>query len=286
MKCEVARQALAELTPARPILPAVKQHLADCPRCRTRFVQLAQTLISDAEDNLSCAECRARFPAYLEIVTEAAESLSQEMAEVATHLGYCAYCAEEFQALQETMVAIANGTLPHLTQKPTFDLSFLRQPKPQLPQLWLVDTATATRRLFTEIAIQIGKRAAAFGNLPPLLIPTPIAVGALRSEEREGQGQVLVLPDLEGDLSVELLVGPVVNARAPIAVRLRSATSGQPLANTRIMLYDSAHQLLSGSVTEQEGSVTFSDLELGRYILQVRNQGQRWELPVLLSQES
>lgn len=122
MECHDALEALTE--PDGDEADEARAHVMTCPACLSQFDQLARAVLSMEADELSCAECRARLPAYHE-VEERDTELSAGLSAVAGHLDRCPYCAEEYRALREAMDAWNAGTLPEPEQPPTFDLSFL-----------------------------------------------------------------------------------------------------------------------------------------------------------------
>lgn len=284
MDCREAREALTE--PNREGVDEAREHVTACPACLSRFDQLALAILSMDENEISCAECRARLPAYLEAEGETQETPT-ELSAVADHLARCPTCAAEYRALQATMAAWSADTLPELTSPPAFDLSFLdKKLSAQLARskgaLWLSEAAGRVRELFTEVVVNLEAKAASFGTMPVPLVPAPAPARVFRAEDDGGQAQVLVLPDPDADVSIQVAVGPAADEKAAMALKLNRAASGDPLPDTRIMLYDAERHLLAGSVTEADGSLIFRDLRAGRYIVQVRHHSDRWELPVLI----
>lgn len=75
-------------------------HIRSCQTCNHGIELLSKELISYNE--LTCEECRARFPAYYEATRPdypLVEMSNSEMAEVALHLGSCASCKEQYELL-------------------------------------------------------------------------------------------------------------------------------------------------------------------------------------------
>jgi len=286
MECNDALEALTE--PNADQADEARAHVTTCPACLSRFDQLALAVLSMDEDEITCAECRAQLPAYLEVEAQA-EQVPAELSPVAGHLARCPYCAEEYRALREAMAAWDAGTLPEPAQPVTFDLSFASaslskslETAAAAPSLWVAEAAGQVRELFSEIVVTLQASAAAFGAMPSPLVPSPVPARAFRAEGDEAQAQVLVLPDPGADVSIELSVGPVSEDAAAIALNLNRIEDGEPLPDTRVMLYTAERHLLAGSVTESDGSIVFRSLRLGRYIVQVRRNDQRWELPVVI----
>ncbi len=78
----------------------IATHIHTCPICARGLTQLGQALI--ARDNLTCEQCRSRFPTYYEATHPEyplATMSEIAMAEVALHLGHCAACHDQYNAL-------------------------------------------------------------------------------------------------------------------------------------------------------------------------------------------
>jgi len=280
MECHDAQRALAK--PNNDGTDEAKRHVTTCPNCLSRFDQFAQAILSMDENEISCAECGARLPAYRE-VEERGEELSEQLVAVTDHLNRCPYCAEEYRALQETMAAWDAGALPELEHPQRFDLSFL-EATPAERALWLPEAAGQVRKLFSEIVVTLGEKMASFGSLPPPLVPSPVPARALRAEGDEIQAQVLELPDPEANLVIDLIVGPVSAGEAALRLEIGQISPQQPISRARVTLYDAEHQLLASTLPGIDGTVTFDDMEAGRYIIRVKHRNRIWEFPVSLTQ--
>jgi hypothetical protein len=78
----------------------IATHIHSCPTCAHGLTLLGEALI--ASDPLTCEQCRARFPIYYEATHPdypLASMSEAAMAEVALHLGHCAACREQYEAL-------------------------------------------------------------------------------------------------------------------------------------------------------------------------------------------
>jgi|SRR5271157_5815158 len=78
----------------------IAAHIRSCQTCNLGIELLSEELITYHE--LTCEQCRARFPAYYEATRPdypLVEMSNIELAEVALHLGYCASCKEQYEML-------------------------------------------------------------------------------------------------------------------------------------------------------------------------------------------
>jgi hypothetical protein len=253
------------------------------------FAALVRALkLDDAEDPepLSCAECRAQFPALYHLQASG-ESLPSPTAAARAHLAGCPDCAAEYAALQEVMGELATGALTgaYATRaaEPSFDLSFLGTPPAQEPPLWRV-VGEHIWGLFTDLQIALQGAGAAFVALPPALTTTPAPAGGglLRTDTAGGGLELLILPAADARISISLGVGPQVGDYAAIIVRILAIPSEKPLGDTRVTLRNAQHQLLTGLVTRPDGTAIFEHLPLGRYFVQVRTAQDTWEIPLII----
>jgi hypothetical protein len=249
-----------------------------------RLDRLARCVLSAAPVDLSCAECRVRMPALDAAARLGSGGASPDpdprLAAAAAHVLRCAYCAEELISLSEVMSAVAARQLPEVYGA-VLDLSFLAEPLVAWTAL-----PDSLRRLAGEVRIAIGEAAAHFLDAPGLPAAGPAALPALRDggDDAGGEvGQVLVLPDAAADLTIRLTVGPATGGRAAVALTLGRLEGGDPLPDTRVVLYDGKERLLASATTESDGSALFRDLVIGRYLVEVRRGPERWRLPLVVS---
>lgn len=88
------------------VIKEAAKHIAVCPQCRVGLSQLLAAMISDQEDALPCAECRARLPDYL--ASSAAQiKKNPALRAVHAHLESCAVCQQEYEDLIDTMAALS-----------------------------------------------------------------------------------------------------------------------------------------------------------------------------------
>jgi NMD protein affecting ribosome stability and mRNA decay len=78
----------------------IAAHIRSCQTCNKGIERLSKVLITN--DELTCEQCRSRFPAYYEATRPdypLVEMSNIELAEVALHLGQCASCKEQYEML-------------------------------------------------------------------------------------------------------------------------------------------------------------------------------------------
>jgi hypothetical protein len=210
------------------------------------------------------------------------ENVPSEVTDALQHLMNCPLCAEEYHALRQALSDFENDTLPQLPRAPHFDLSFLESDRSPTG-FWHTTAATKAQTLFTELVVLVGDLYASFAELPAPLFAEPLASHGFRSDAREeGQVEALILPAPDADISVQVLVGPLIEGRAAIALKLVEADTATAIPNTRITLRNSRRQLLEGSVTDKDGALVFEQLSHGRYVIQVLHKGSVWEIPFVV----
>lgn len=210
--------------------------------------------------------CLARLPEYVRL-DASGQDAGAVHPRVKAHLAECERCAKVYRDLvQET--------------------STPRAPAPDELPIWeRVTAGEVALRLFTEIRILVQRGLAAFGELPSPLAPARIALPAMRgARDRpdgvEMQAHVLPLVSSEHDIAISLTIGPVSGDRASLTVQVMRHSSGQPLAGVRVALRDEARRLLVSERTQTDGRTTFSHIGSGRYMIEVKQVGKAWELPL------
>lgn len=188
---------------AEPAWSAALAHAAACPACQERLTHLAEAALSASADEIPCAECQARLPAYLAVKADGDEA-NRAFPRVARHLADCGRC----QAVADLLapVALAEGwdQLAEPGRTPRFDTSFLTPRRTLGPGGLGESIGGWWRRL---IASPTGRRvesAASFGVLGMAVVAVLLLVGAAAT-------WALFRPELL----------PV-----PIAPRARTATPG------------------------------------------------------------
>ena len=79
----------------------IATHIRSCQICSHGIDRLAEKLLADENDELTCEQYRMRFPSYYEATRPEyplAEMSDEEMASIALHLGSCAACRDQYEA--------------------------------------------------------------------------------------------------------------------------------------------------------------------------------------------
>lgn len=128
--------------------------------------QLGRALRTQIEDSLTCDQCQAFLPDYVQAEQETSEGIGQEQRLVAVrdHLALCPYCAAAYEQVREWLSDSLHDATPSAVAYPAFDLAFLESPASAAPpfawpfallqkrrqqgEQWLQDTAGALYLLF------------------------------------------------------------------------------------------------------------------------------------------
>lgn len=103
-------------------------HIRECSHCKRKIGYLVRVLTIEEEDALTCGECQALLPDYLQAKTDqqAHQALWRP---IALHLETCPYCSAEYATLS-SLAALAYGEQgAEPPYDPVPDLSFLRKKK-------------------------------------------------------------------------------------------------------------------------------------------------------------
>jgi len=252
--------------------------------------EFARAILSDREDEVTCADCKARLPEVIAAEVMGAD-LGEDLSEVQWHLAICPHCAREYRELQALAVSAYDEDLPEPSRQVRFDFSFLEPLSGEI-QVWQQSTE-GIRRLLAEIPIAVSQLAASFGQVHPALVPCrlTVAAGALRSglpaaEGVEGVIEVMELPDAEANLVIKLSMGPVRNRKGTLVLGVDRIKPAEPIPQDRITLLDEDHKLLESQPTAEDGTAVFGDLETGKYVVQVQHSRRTWEFAVRLAPQS
>jgi hypothetical protein len=282
---------------------------------------LLRAIHNHEEEPLTCAECREQIATVYE-TNRAGNTFPPPLQAASRHIANCPTCAAEYEALAETMTAFVSGKLPELAEPFVFDLSFLGTSPDASPDASPVSSPTAhtvvpslwqeslTRGVWTlgeAVRVRLERirqetTRATFVSLQEYLTPAQSAAALFRSENTNGKAEVLVLPitavisgatpDSSGGstpgtaFNVHLAIGPIVVEHATLLLKFVDQATAKPLANLQVTLRNGERQLLAGSMTGEDGSILFEHLSYGRYLIQVRQNQQVWEIPLVLLEGS
>ena len=196
-----ADQLLAYLqAPAQ--YPEVEVHLERCILCRRKLARLSQTVLSQQTDRLTCNQCQAGLPDYVQAQIEGRDP-GRLFPEVRNHLALCPYCQYCYRELLKIDELILTGSLPEPTAYSPPDLSFLK--RLSVPAMfgelirrgayWAQNRARA-------LVVDMGTFFQTPGRQPALAL----AVRGEEYETREMLYQITLGPEDLDDLDVEVTV--------------------------------------------------------------------------------
>lgn len=249
---------------------------------KAEFKRVVQAILSAEDEPLACEPHRPSIPAYVEAELDG-QNVKSLYPQLAKHLETCPDCYEEYEDLRHILDLERQGRLEEPPRPGQFDFSFLRELPPE-PRLWTVTEANV-RRLVTDVTAQLGTALVALASLPEALIPyhrrlAPAFVfkaRAVAEPELEDLVEVLDLPDREANVRIRLLMGPVQAGRGTVKVQVEELEPLRHVAHARVTLRDYEMHLLESIPTTSEGTVTFKDLKVGKYVIQVQRNASRWE---------
>lgn len=230
-----------------------------------------------------CQVCQQLLPEYLYDQLMAGE-LGTKYGWLERHLVTCETCAALVAELTPIITAAYAGDIPVAESYPTFDFSFLDQPTVTANPIWqtIHKTGAQINKLAENIRITITQGIAFFAQIPATLQPASIPLRATRDQvgEYQGKAQVLPIPDAQSDLTIRLTIGAVVENQASLDVQVIRYSSQQPIANTRVSIRDLGGHILASGQTDEAGHLQTGRLITGDYTIEVRYQGNSWELPI------
>lgn len=257
-------------------------YLLSDPACLARVEQLGRAILSDLNNELSCAEARLHLADYYEQQSEQGDS-AQIFPDLHAHLERCPDCRFEYQLLQETITALATDVLPTPDLSPTFDLSFIDEPLPRMTAtdaIWMLHDKIRT--LFQQLEITITKNVAAITTLTPQLAPATFSM-AMRGGEDDIQFAVVVLPDEEAQIYFQVDTKPFEANTAFITLRIFATETDSPLSDVRVTLRNVSGALVTSSLTDLDGEIQFPGIIAAGYIIQAHYEGRSWEIPITVT---
>jgi len=255
------------------------------------FKRVVESILSAEDEPVTCELHRHSIPAYVEAELDGrnAKLLHPELAK---HLESCPNCYEEYTDLIRIFDLERQGRLEEPPRLGQFDLSFLKDLAPK-PSLWEVKETNA-RRLVAGITAQFGAKMVALASLPEELMPyrrlapafVPLRIKDIREPRPDDLAEVLELPDPDENIRIKLLMGPVQGGRGVVTVQVEKLEPLGPLSRVRVTLRNQEMHLLESAPTALDGTVTFKELHVGQYVIEVRRNESRWELELNLEDQS
>lgn len=259
-------------------------YLRQHPACLARVDQLGRAILSDLDNELSCAEARLHLADYNEQQQIAPERSAQIFSDLHAHLEHCPDCRLEYTLLQSTLAALATDTLPAPGSIPTFDLSFIDKPFPSMrptAAIWMLHDQLRT--LFQQVEMTIRHNTATIAALTPQLAPQTFA-SAMRDSTDDTQFSVIVLPDEEAHIHFQVTTKPFQKQTATIMLRILATDVDMPIADVRVTLRHVNGTLVTSSLTDQSGEIEFPGIPAASYVIQAQIEGKTWAIPIMVIQ--
>jgi hypothetical protein len=202
--------------------PAVEAHLATCAVCRGKLTRLAGAVLASPADRLTCDQCQARLPEYVQAQVEG-RAPAALFPEVAGHLARCPRC----RRLQRELLAIGEltlaGDLPRPAAHRPADLSFLRRPAAparfgeivRRGAFWVQDRAQGLFLDLSAFLQALGPRPALAPAFAPVPAVRPRPVETWRDWSRGYESEDVVYQITLGQEELEDLTVEVVVYRRP-----------------------------------------------------------------------
>ena len=255
------------------------------------FKRVVESILSAEDEPVTCELHQRSIPAYVEAELDGRD-VKTLYPELAKHLESCPDCHEEHGVLLQILDLERQGRLEEPARLGQFDFSFLKDLLPK-PSLWDVKEANV-RRLVADITAQFGAKLVTLASLSETLMPhrrlAPAFVLPRMKDLREPRSadltEVLEFPDSEANICIKLFMGPVQNRHGVVMVQVEKLEPPGPLSRVRVTLRDQEMRLLESAPTALDGTVTFKELNVGQYVIEVRRNESRWELELSLEDQS
>lgn len=165
-----------------------------------------------------------------------------------------------------------------------FDLSYLDTVAP-VSSIWQTVSKAGRQitKLFTEVCLVFSPGKAFFDDLPNPLTAQWQAMPMLRQAGGEKQRvPVLSLPSPEHDLSLGLIVisPEAEELKGTLIIEVARLSSQELVGGARVALRDEEYQLLQSDSTLEDGRVTFANVLLGKYVIEVKFHRRVLQVPI------
>lgn len=240
----------------RDALDSAIAHMQNCPYCESSIEYLIRALTTDEEDRLTCSECQASLPAYLQAELEG-RAHDEDWEPIVGHLEICPYCAAVYASLSD-LVALAYGERGEPpTHYPEPDLSFLRTEstaeREEDDLTWRLDD-------LGHLLIQLAEGTIRALEQPA---PRPAYAGVKSAEARRTLGQFSLeeaVEDLALTLKVEESRDKAERCTVIITVDIPSQGGWPNLAGTRVTLKRGEKELAT-RWTDAFGTAVFESVQ-------------------------
>jgi len=285
MNCDEALRILIE--PNHHLREEALAYVGQEPSCLARVDQFARAILSDLEEETTCAEVQLHLPQYYELERTEKDS-ALELPIVHAHLNRCPDCQADYKMLQDATSALEADA--STTPAPVFDLSFLSSTSPSSPtttstivnEIWQMHDQVRT--LFDQIRVTISDSAASIADMGSLLSPEAVLGTAMRSGEDDAQYAILILPDDEANVRFKINTVPAREGTAQIKLTIFESEREKPIPDVRVTLRKSDGALVAGSLTDGDGVVEFSRITAAGYLIEAQHDGKTWALPITITE--
>ena len=230
-----------------------------------------------ASSHLTCEECEAALPAYVEAWLAGTAPATIDPA-LDRHLRACPSCATQARELYQLLQGTTATAPTHLT------FAEARQQQataPSASRLWEQTTERVVRFAET-VGIVLAGTQARFATLAAGLTPQLVPATVLRGNTAQEMVELLELPDPEGDLVIRLRMGPHQQDLGALALQFATWREAETLADVKVTLRDDDGSLLESTRSDRDGLALFDALEPGKYQLQIERAAQTWLIGVTI----
>jgi|GEM_PF-1063725 len=289
MNCDEALKILTE--PNHHQHQEALEFVVQEPSCFARVDQFARAILSDLEEETTCAEAQIHLPQYYEL-EQGGQDCSAQLPIIHNHLARCPYCQTDYEMLRDAMQALDEINTQADSSKleeqtPVFDLSFLTSDSASpsfastaTDEIWRLQNGV--QRLFDTIRITVAETSALIADMGAQLQPQTILAPVRRGKD-DVEYSVLHFPDTSAQIRFKLDAIPARNGKATIVMKIFETDSEQPIQNVRVTLRRANNELVAGSLSDQAGAVEFSMLDADGYNIEMQFDGNTWEIPVTIS---
>lgn len=265
------------LDPGHKERQAALEMIRSDPSCLARLDKLARAILSELENEISCAEARLHFVTYDALESSQIDT-AEALPEIHDHLARCPYCQLEYKAFQQAELH-PNDTPAEEEPTPVFDLSFIQEPLPELiplSQIWRMDRAART--LVNQIKITISKRAAVIDSMTSQLRAGTFSM-AMRGGNDDVDYAVLTLPDEEAGIHFLLDIAPSPDGTALLTLVVMQTEANKPLADVQVALRTTTGRRVTSGLTEPNGTIVFPRITPGEYHIRAQLDDVTWNVP-------
>ncbi|MFN8494086.1 MAG: hypothetical protein U0350_41190 [Caldilineaceae bacterium] len=226
--------------------------------------QLGRALHSQIEDTLTCDQCQARLPDYIQAEHESGAKGGEAQFAVAIrhHLALCPHCQAAYAQVQAWLTTGFEDALPKTVTYPTFELSFLQPPLPTTsPFTWplahLQKHRQQSQQWFQD----------RIGNLYLFFAPAPLLAEVGWAVKSNAEESLLARTSLSEDDSPGWEIEAAIFATGPDLCRVEVslyafAPLPDDLAGIGVALHDGVNERFA--LTDAHGIVEFEDVPRDR----------------------